>query len=209
MGLVHFDPATKKVHYNSSTKKVHVSKAVCEHCSGSPPQSVKVTFSGILYCTGIGNCHPGSVNSKKKVLSMGVGWNGDVILTPGRALPKGPESNDWYREFPPLDCNWCDITYDDFGYFDEYALDECGGGVLGRCYYNVRYVRTIISAGQVYIAMELGYYGYDEGHDTIFIQWHSCTIPANCFPYGVEIDNDYECDGNTWRGDGTAKFTAT
>ena len=99
MGLIHFDPTTKKVHYNASTKKVHVSKAICEDCD-APPQEIKVTFNGVLYCAGPGNCVPGSSNSKKKLLDYVIGWNGDVILTPGRALGIAPNDHDWYRRVP-------------------------------------------------------------------------------------------------------------
>ncbi len=212
MAFVQFDSVDNKVSFDSATDKVQVVEAGCAYCSGIIPQKVKVTFSGILYCPGLGNCCPD--DARDKVTSKGIGWNGDIILTPGRALFTDGNFNNWYKEVDPIvDCWWSNVTYDDFGSFETYAGDDCSSELLGVSTFTVRRVAALITAtggGMLTLDAQLGHTGYSKGFWNFYLiaRIHGSYLDG-CFPYGVDLFNEYLCADppGDCVGDGKAVMT--
>jgi len=154
------------------------------------------------------------------VMSLGIGWNGEAVLDQGAVIQQ-TSIGDFYR-WPPSSnpCRWGNIIYDDFGSFDEYALDSCAGGVLGTCNIFVRAVEVKVMGSPAMateLIIRLGYYGYygGESHAGILQIFRSQKNPPfendDCFPWGVPLITDYQCDvdphSEVCAGEGTAIIT--
>lgn len=215
MAVAQFNPSTLKAAFNPVTGKA---MAIYKPCSGCPPkptpERIRFTIEGLIYCIPFGSCCLGD-GAVSKVMGEGIGWNGTMILTQGRTLCywEGPGINDiiFYRgsENP---CSWNAFELGDFGQIHVYAEENCSGGVveirniIGKEYY------LLLSWGQWFVYVHLWVQhpsGYIESWH-VFSKVYSEGQPwEDCVPYGVEINNEYECPtiGTLCVGAGTVVLT--
>jgi len=232
MPRAQFNPSTLKASFDSATNRAQMVGAPCDKCppNTTPPQ-VKINIAGVLVCPSPGNCCPeieiyGAASGK--IIEQGIGWDMEMILNQGRCWYDysglwGPPCNVVCPDPHPSPCQWSGVVYGDFGSFEAYNLDNCGGGIQFKGDFYA-YIIRILKIGNLpdcslEIRAHLGWVKTSgSGRDCDAIQiFHAVYAidPDVCLPYDHYIYNgegytgDFDC-GSTPQpciGDGTAILT--
>lgn len=204
MSRIWYDPETKRIHYDSTAKKVLTTGYPCSECvdvEQDTPDAVKVTWEGLLCCAGVGECGLGGYD-RYKFTDLGIGLNGEATLlrgrhewneTTGKWDYYGPEGESVWGY-----CYWSQVVYDDFGTYQRYNLDECGGGVQYTVHLTSR--RVMLMRGGTYWHIRVTFRGPKgsppppTGVSPAFDYYENDGWPWEdwCVPYG-EYDNMNVC----------------
>lgn len=198
-----YNPNTGKASYDAGASRQQTIRTVCQDCLDPTPAAIKVILDGIVWCPGLNNC---CTNTRDKVTSYGVGWNGEFILSQGRVLLS------FVREMPPIPCWWSTIHWGDYGSAIKYNAINCDEGVDFIYNFIAQKVEVLVRPDLIQVESDLGYLQPGSGiiwsRQIFRKQRFPGGLPfSGCFDYGEVYNNERICPGDCW-GDGTAVISA-